>query len=381
MILPRADIAGTRPTATIEPPTPVAAGASARQETFNRLAQIMLGRQLQAEVISRFDDNTFLVRVADTPARMALPDGTKVGDELSMTMLAHEPRPTFLLNGEPGSAKATLSSAGRLIDTILQIAQRSGANTAVEGREPLLPTPAVLASDDAAAQAAAALRESLSLSGLFYESHLHEWLDGMRTTAEVMREPQAKMSNAESPSSATPSGDMPSPASDLDARLADLLRTAQLINANPAVTDADTMLPQAGRQDMAAVDSMQLLPAQLHAMEQRQVVWHGELFPGQPMDWTVRDDTPRGRQGNGGHGDDGDNTEPQWHSAVRFELPMLGAVSAAIQLIGDRVQIQVHAASEDTVLALREHGPELSNALAAAGAPLDALLIKQDEQA
>jgi hypothetical protein len=372
MALPRADIAGTRPTATVEPTTPVAPGGSARQNTFARLSQIMLGRELQAEVLSRFDDGTFLVRVADTPARMALPDGTKVGDNLSMTMLAHEPRPTFLLNADPGSAKATLSSTGRLIDTILQLAQRGGTETAVTAKEPLLPSSMVMAADGAAPQIAEALHDTLAYSGLFYESHLHEWVNGSRPSAELMREPQAQNS-AESAQRMPSSSELPASSSSLEARLAEALKTAQSIFTNPAVTDADAMLPLTGRSDETTLDSMQLLPLQLHALEQRQVIWHGELFPGLPMEWSVGDDTPS-REGTAGE-------QQQWQSAVRFELPALGAVSAAIVLTGDRVQIQVRTASEGTAVALRSHSQELADALAAAGSPLESLLIKQDEQA
>lgn len=375
MVLPRADIAGTRPAATVEPPTPIAAGTSARQETVNRLAQIMLGRQLQAEVLSRFNDGTFLVSVADTPARMSLPDGTKVGDNLSMTMLAHEPRPTFLLNGEPGSATATLSPAARLIDTILQLAQRNGTDTAINAKEALLPSSMALATEGTTPQIAEALHDTLTYSGLFYESHLQEWLGGSRTSAELMREPQAKMQSAGEPAQQFASStNALSSSPDLDTRLTDLLRNAQLITTNPAITDADTMLPPSSRSDIVTADSMQLLPLQLHALEQQQIIWHGELFPGQPMEWSVKDDTPRGKDRN--------VDEPkQWQSAVRFELPSLGAISAAIMMTGDRVQIQVHTASEDSAATLRAHGQELAEALAAAGSPLDALLIKQDEQA
>ena len=122
-----------------------------------------------------------------------------------------------------------------------------------------------------------------------------------------------------------------------------------------------------------AIESMRMLPAQLHTHEQREVVWRGELFPGQPMEWSISDDTPRR--------DSGSDEPQQWQSAVRFQLPSLGAVSASIVMSGDRVQIQVRTASEETASALRIHGPELAQALDAAGAPLDALLIRQDESA
>lgn len=411
----RADITtGTRPAAAIEAPTPVAASATVRHETFSRLSQIMLGRQLQAEVLSRFDDGTYLVRVADTAARMALPQDTRVGGNLSMTMLAHEPRPTFLLNTEPGSASATLSNAGRLIDTVLQAAQRGGEQATITAQEPLLPSPAALHAEGAAPELARTLRDTLTYSGLFYESHLQEWVDGARPRAELMREPQAALRNpgvfyevylreggagtppraelipepqtnlphAGQPALLPPlapagAGKPPALENNLQPSLAQLLGSAQPITANPAVVDADTMLlPPAARSQIAESPSMQWLPQQLHALEQREVVWRSELFPGQPMEWMIRDDTPR--QESGGRPD---QELQQWQSAVRFELPALGTVSATIVMTGDHVQIHVRTASEDSATALRAHGQELRDALGAAGTPLDSLLIKQDEQA
>jgi hypothetical protein len=374
----RADIAtGTRPAAAIEAPTPVTASATIRHETFSRLSQIMLGRQLQAEVLSRFDDGTYLVRVADTAARMALPQDTKVGGNLSMTMLAHEPRPTFLLNTDPGSASATLSNAGRLIDTVLQAAQRGGGQAALTGQEALLPSAAVLQAEGTVPDIAQTLRDALTYSGLFYESHLQEWVDGTRAHAELMREPQAALQNgglAQQAGSAAAGA--ATPPNDMQARLAELLGNAQALDANPAVVDADTMLPPPSRSEIAESPAMQWLPQQLHALEQREVVWRGELFPGQPMEWMIRDDTPR--QQSGGRSD---AEQQQWQSAVRFELPALGAVSATIVMTGDHVQIHVRTASEASASVLRAHGQELSDALGAAGTPLDSLLIKQDEQA
>jgi hypothetical protein len=66
---------------------------------------------------------------------------------------------------------------------------------------------------------------------------------------------------------------------------------------------------------------------------------------------------------------------------VRFSLPTLGSVAATICLTGNRVHMQLQAASEQTAWLLRERSAELASALDAAGSPLDALTVKQDEQA
>jgi hypothetical protein len=189
-MLPRADNLGTRPLAYVEAPTPVGQSTDARQEVYHRLNQIALGQQLPAKVLERLADGTFLVRVADASARMSLPVGAQVGDDLSMTLVERQPRPTFLLGaGTPstsGDARATLSQAALLIDSLLQSAQQSGAVTAAIGKKPLLPSPS-----GNAAQLAAALQDGADASGLFYESHLAQWAAGSRPLSSIQREPQA----------------------------------------------------------------------------------------------------------------------------------------------------------------------------------------------
>src|SRR6185312_593136 len=192
-MLPRTDSLGTRSaTAAVEAPLPVAAGTDARQEVYHRLAQIPLGEQLKVEVLKQLEDGTYLVRVADTQAKMVLPNGTRVGDSLLMTMLAAQPRPTFLLDGEAGSASTQLSAAGRLITALLRVAEQQNSPTDVTGKTPLLAAARLLAPADGPSRLEAALQRALTSSGLFYESHLEDWLNGTRTAGELAGEPQAR---------------------------------------------------------------------------------------------------------------------------------------------------------------------------------------------
>lgn len=357
-MLPRADMTGTRPLATVEAPTPVRPGADPRQDVYNRLTQIAIGTRLQAEVLSRFDDGTFLVRVADTKARMNLPDGTRVGDSLSMTMLGFRPRPTFLLGSGSGSATTILSSAGRLIGGLLKNAQEQGASTALAGKAPLLASPALLSPAADVPQVATALHDTLSFSGLFYESHVHQWVNGGRSIEALMREPQAQAGKGLLPTLLSPSDTV---------QLESQTHVEQTL-----ATDADTIVGTL-KHDSISAESMQIIHLQLNTLEQQQVRWQGQLFPGQPMEWVVSEDTPSSEN-------EQEATESSWQSAVRFELPALGAVSATIRLVGTHVYVQVNTATEETAASLRAHGDKLASALDAAGSPLDLLLIKQDER-
>jgi hypothetical protein len=398
-MLPRADLTNVRPIAYLEAPTPVGSSTDARQEVFHQLSNILVGQQLDAKVLTQLEDGTFLVRINDASARMSLPVGTRVGDSIPMTLIDTEPRMTFLLENEPGahadSAKATLSSAGRLIDNLLQSAAQSGASTAVIGKAPVVASP--IASP---AQIAFALRDTLNASGLFYESHLQQWLDGTRSVADLMREPQnnggmaTKAQGAATQDEATrllnfvrELGNSGRPVADLirdvqsqlagdkDAmRLLNVVRNwtdsgrslAELTQALKTPTGADALL----RTDALTPDAAKLISQQLNVLEHQRIVWHGELWPGQQMEWEVSRDAPNNQQP--------DEAKQSWQSTVRFEMPTLGTVSATINLIGDRVYMQIRTTTEEAAAALRTHGNELVDAMQTAGTPLDSLTVKQD---
>lgn len=386
----------------VEAPGAVATIGEARQELYQRALQRLVGQSLQGQVLSRYTDGSFLVKFADTAARVILPPNTRIGDSLPLTLVTVQPRPTFLLGNEvdgklgksplvyldphgseevelsgadhepppppsqqnrgaassqarqfaqidsllrpsdkipvdnkaatgaetphagpPGSAQASLSNAAQLINSILQSAQQNGAPATLQGKVAILPQ-----ANTAAPQVAAALQDTLTYSGLFYESHVNEWVDGKRPITELMREPQMQGTTA---SERANSG-------------SDNIAFPQLVNL------------------------------QLGALEQQATHWRGEIWPGQTMEWDVQRD---GQQSASG----GQEAPQSWQSTVRFELPSLGTVSASLHLIGEHLHIQVQTASEESANLLRGHAAELANALDAAGSPLDSLLVQQNEQA
>lgn len=389
-MIPRADIAMTvQPVAAVDAPTAIVSVADAKQEAFSRLAQIANGQQLQAKVLSTYNDGSYLVRIANTAARMVLPTSTRTGDTLQLTMVGKDPRPTFLLTesfrGEddestevslstagramekdmkslkatqqgltnvgardnqldegdaknaapnqlaPESTKTSLSSAGKLVDALLHASEESDLPSAIKPSRPLVANPT-----NNTPQLANALRDSVALSGAFYESHLAEWADGKRPVTELLKEPQAQLAQQ------TQSG-----------------VTSLLNTSDPANT-------QMG----------QLINLQLNALEQQRIVWHGEVWPGQQMEWEINRDSPDQQQNT-----QEDEQAPSWHSVVRFNFEHLGTVSASIRLIGEQIHMQVRTDNDVTAAALRANGRMLSESMEAAGSSLDSLIVKRDEQA
>lgn len=387
-MIPRADITNTvQPVAAVVAPTSIVSVADAREEAFSRLAQIAIGQQLQGKVLSTYNDGSYLVRIANTAARMVLPTATKTGDSLLLTMVSKDPRPTFLLtetspdteedasvslsvagkamekdlqslkttpqglptivgrNGllsdedakqaaqnspaAPESTKTSLSSAGKLVDALLHASEESDLPTAIKPSAPLVSNPTNTS------QLAGALHDSIALSGTFYESHVAAWAEGRRPLSELQKEPQAQLAQQVQSSS-----------------------TSDLLNsADPAHT-------QLG----------QIINLQLNALEQQRLAWHGEVWPGQHMEWEVNRDASESPQQN----EQDSGPTPSWHSVVRFNFANLGSVSASIHLIGQQIHMQVRTDSDVTAAALRANGSMLSDAMAAAGSSLDSLIVKQD---
>ncbi len=150
--------------------------------------------------------------------------------------------------------------------------------------------------------------------------------------------------------------------------MTDLLRTSQTKQA-----DLDGAAPLVSKQDISGNEGVKLISLQLDTLEQRRIMWQGELFPGQPLEWEISDDTPEQKP---------DQSEPEksWNSTVRFTLPSMGSVSATIRLTGDHVQVQVNTNNEGTASTLRNHGKLLADALDSAGTTLDSLLIKRADE-
>lgn len=336
-MLPGADLSSLRPVLTVQALTPLDTTADPRQETLSRLLQIAVGQQVQGKVLGALANGNYLVKIAETTAKMALPLGLKAGDILHLTMLDKTVRPTFLLSQHSDSAPATISSAARLIDRVLQ-ATASGAGATLEGDKPLMDVSAASLQTNQSGlngkDIAASLQNALVKSGLFYESHLAQWAGGRMPLEALQQEPQA--------------------------------RYGAFFQGEAAAGSA----PADPRHAQIAT----IVGAQIDTLENQRLAWQGEAWPGQPVRVEVerrQDDAPNSQNA----------PEPIWQSNVRFELPQLGRVTATACLINGRVQMQVRADTPESVTTLKMHAATLAGAIAAAGLPLDRLAVNGEADA
>ncbi|WP_175976631.1 flagellar hook-length control protein FliK [Burkholderia sp. BCC1047] len=350
----------------------------------------------------------------------------------------------------PASTQTALSDVGRVLDAI----SRSGgdATPAIVGRLPLLADPAVLltdtpvpapaasaptgASTPASAQASsaaatreaaapppvaalrAALAQAVSESGLFYESHLAQWLAGQRPLAALMREPQARLATALAPAdptvvphestdvldellaqrpplpaaaraSAPPPAQGGASARDPAQAVPAAFRPGTSLppdTADPLAAHADTRWTPA-RAELAAASSdpqaqplatvhpaaVPLVRQQLDALATDQFRWTGEAWPGARLDWTIEPDEPGHRAPRGGGDDTGDGIA--WRTRLTLTLPSLGTVDAELVLNGAQLVARLRA-NQTGADRLTRHEAALRQRLEGSGLKVGGLSIR-----
>lgn len=102
---------------------------------------------------------------------------------------------------------------------------------------------------------------------------------------------------------------------------------------------------------------------QLDAMATQNYVWHGQVWPGQTMEWEI-EDPAQDREASG------DEPALEWKTTLRLKLPTLGDLEARLILTPAGVAVRLLADDPGTVGAFNDARAALESALAAANVPL-----------
>ena len=305
------------------------------------------GQQLKGEVVASLGGGRFMLQVADQALEFSMPKGTRRGELINLFFITESPQATFLLARFGRQGDSRVSDTGRWLSSFLGTAARQVAAQETMGtvRTLLTSTPAD------STQVGRMLQQGLRESGLFYESHLTRWFGGEYPLEEILREPQGRLSHLKQ--LATPAQPGVPQAEEL-ARAG--IKTGSMEVMEEMVKQAGVARPHEGVADQRA---MSVVQEQLKAMQSGQVVFHCDLFPGQKMEWSVTErDAHRNKEGN---------RERGWDTALKLDLPKLGAIRARLTLDGNRVSIEVRAAQEHTAEFLGDGRAGLVEQLQAAG--------------
>jgi len=153
---------------------------------------------------------------------------------------------------------------------------------------------------------------------------------------------------------------------------------ARPLEAAPARTESQAQAAPGASQPAATPsvpDSIRsIVQQQLDAVATQRLAWHGEVWPGQSVDWSIQRDIVDERQAGAAEPSEG----PGWNTTLRLTMPRLGTIDAVLQLSGGRLRIRLAAAEARTAGDLRQQAPGLTEALAAAGLNVQALDIRHE---
>lgn len=333
----------------------------------NPAAKLEPGQQFEASVQSKISEGVYKVQVAGQTLQMRLPGNIQSGDVIKLEVISTKPRITFSMvaSTNPLSTPEQIGASARMLSNLADlplerpIVQQLGNKAVWQADQPVPDTKLL----------AGALRETLGKSGLFYESHQAQWIRGERSMNQLLDEPQnVLMGKNLLPSSAdqqAASSANIAPSLPDTQRVQETMRDSGSLGANSGqntTTGSDATLP-------VAKELLNLVQQQLHTLEQHHLVWMGQVWPRQQMQWEI--------QGEPEHQQARHQDERQWSTEMELALPKLGDVRARLVFAESGLRLTLHAADSKTVELFNRALPQLKNSLADADISLLAVVVEK----
>jgi len=349
------------------------------QEIADKLSGLVAGQKVMAEIQAMLPNGTYRAMINQRNVTLALPFSAKSGDSLELQVTESDGKLALAVvagqNGESGkqaveSASATLSKTGQLISTLY-----SGAREA-KGGPVSLPLnesqPIASAPPSNAQDLLPLLKQAITRSGMFYESHQAEWAEGRLTKASLLQEPQGKLSSSAAFTAAAleeqAAGHLN--ASVLLARTDEAGAAPRLADATQAQSSVADGSKTGGLQSpnqtpgqLVAPQTQPIVQQQLEALATQNFSWQGQIWPGQEMRWEIDEDATR-------QGLDGEESNAKWSTRLHLTLPNLGEINAQIRLQGDQISLVMSSGNAETRDLMRASGLALRQQLDEAGLTL-----------
>lgn len=288
------------------------------------------GTRLRLRVQAVMPDGSFRVHLDGKPAFLRLPGATaRPGALLELEVIGTTPRTTFVLRGiVPEADTPSLSSTARLLAGIPGSAITNSDAASLNGTAPV-----ITGSRVDARTLGDALKRVIAHSGVFYESHLAQWLAGRRSKEDVWLEPQARLDRANTHETISSSN-----------------AHAEPLPGNHTLSD-----PEAS---VIHPDALPVVQQQLIALDTGHLLWRGEVWNGQTLEWQIaRDHNPKQRP----------DESRSWQTRLRLTLPKLGGVEATVSLAPSGVDIRVTAANRSAADVLSADAGSLAQTMHEAG--------------
>lgn len=294
-------------------------GTPAVSQLSSILANPKVGDHILATVQQLMSNGIYKASVGQREITLALPFAARPGDSLELEVVEYNGKMALALvsgkkDGEGGksgqqgqSFSTSFSQTGKMISEIFsqtqqtqqaqqaQFLQKGGFNQAVNQKLQGL----LLNNNQAlsgkippdAAELAKNLQSAVSKSGMFYESHQAQWVQGKLSTQQLLQEPQAKFSKMLDNSNAN-------------------------ANANINNNLQNSNIPK---------DMMPVVQQQLDALANQQFIWQGQAWNGQQMQWEIEEDGKN-------HKNNDEQKVSRWKTRLKLSMPVLGNLDAELRL-------------------------------------------------
>ncbi|MDP1548596.1 MAG: flagellar hook-length control protein FliK [Nitrosomonas sp.] len=342
----KTDLIATQTQVTpITPVTPVTAIPDP-QSSFPEFAQ---GQKYQALIETRLLNGNSRVLVAGKLLQMHLPDNFQPGNKLELVFISQEPKLKFLiLNEAPldtGKNNTSISTTGRFLgalmqDTLKQTPASITPTNTVTTLSLTSPTPILAGPSINSTELPGLLQKAIVQSGLFYESHQAQWVNGENTLENLQQEPQGKL----------------------------VLLAADLPAAKVA---ASALL---GPEMSVHTQTIPLVQQQLTTLETGHLFWRGEIWQGQPMEWDINEHSQEKEKEN-----ESDQV-PQWRTQLRLSMPQLGDITATITLNAQGINIKINTSQQDTARLLKSNQSPLTMDMQLVGLNIQAVEVQHDDR-
>ena len=377
------------------------------QEITDKLSDLTAGQRVMAEIQALLPNGTYRALINQRNITLALPFSAKSGDSLELEVTESDGKLTLAVvapkEGDGKAAReavsATLSRTGQLISNLFSGSREAKNDAALplNGNRPIASAPPGNAQD-----LLPLLKEAITRSGMFYESHQAEWVEGRFSKAALLQEPQGRLS---SPTAFPETAPDPAntgknlPATPASAQLA-TTEAARTGSARPPGSMPELMVPQKTMTEAARTGSAhppgsmselmasqktsaeatgQLIAPQAHPIVHQQLealasqnfVWQGQIWPGQEMRWEIEED--------GSHEEQGDEEQAEnWNTRLNLHLPRLGGINARIQLNSNQAILLITADNSASSALMQAESDALRLQLDAAGISLASIGISTD---
>jgi hypothetical protein len=341
------------------------------QEITDKLSGLVAGQRLLAEIQSLMPNGSYRALINQRNVTLALPFAAKSGDTIELEVTESDGKLTLAVvatagsesgRDEDGSAATSLSRTGQLISNLLG-GPRDGKGGPValplNGNQPISTSPPTDAQE-----LLPLLKQAITTSGMFYESHQAEWVEGRYSKEQLLQEPQGKLA----PQTPLPQLQQPSTIGDTSVISGSPADTAPVVAKTPEANTGAAQPSQA-----VAAQAQSLVQQQLEAFATQNFSWQGQVWPGQQMQWEIETDNERQQSS-------GDDDSQKWQTRLRLTLPRLGEVEARLHVQGQQLTLAMRATSAETRELLRGGTATLRSQLEQAGLDLASLGVASPQE-